>query len=57
MDWKNLPEVNRKSSIAKEKAWKNFLSRFPKADKSRIVAEAHFDDKLNANRRGVFQRK
>jgi len=49
------PEVKRKSSIAKEKAWKNFLNRFPKADKSRFVAEAHFDDKLNATAEVFFK--
>ena len=48
MDWKNLPEEKRRAAAAKGKAWKDFLNRFPKADKSKFVAEPHFDDKLNA---------
>jgi len=55
MVWKNSPEVKRKAVIAEEKAWKNFLNRFPKADKSRFVQEPHFNNKLNATAEVFFK--
>jgi len=53
--WWEAPEVAQKAVIAKAKAWTNFLNRFPKADKSRFVAEPHFDDKLNATAEVFFK--
>ena len=44
MEWWNSPEVKSRAAAAKEMAWKTFLNRFPKADKSRFVAETHFND-------------
>jgi len=55
LDWQNSPQVKRKSSVAKEKAWKTFLNRCPKAEKSRFVAETHVDDKLNATAEVFFK--
>ena len=55
MDWWNSSEVKRKLSAVKEKAWKDFLNHFPKADKSKFVAEAHFDDKHNATAEVFFK--
>jgi len=54
-NWWEAPEVGRKAAIAKQKAWTNFLNRFPKADKSRFVSEPHFDDKLNATAEVFFK--
>jgi hypothetical protein len=34
---------------------KGMLNRFPKVDKSRFVAETHFDDKLNATAEVFFK--
>jgi len=53
--WWEALGVKQKADIAKQKAWINFLNRFPKADKSRFVSEPHFEDKLNATAEVFFK--
>jgi len=53
--WWEALGVKQKAAIAKQKAWTNFLNRFPKADKSRFVSEPHFDEKLNGTTEVFFK--
>jgi len=52
--WKN-PELVIEEAVAKEKAWKNFLNNFPKADKSRFVSQENIDEKNHATAEVFFK--
>jgi len=52
--WKN-PELVIEVAVAKEKAWKKFLSHFPKADKSRFVSQESIDEKKKATAEVFFK--
>ena len=41
--WLETPEAKKASEGAKSKAWKNFLAKFPNADKSKFEAQVYFE--------------
>ena len=41
--WAKTPEAKKASEAAKSKAWKNFLAKFPNADKSEFEAQVYFE--------------
>jgi len=45
----------KKAEAAKKKAWTNFLTRFPKANKSRFVSQGSVDEKNNATAEVFFK--
>ena len=45
---KSSPEAKKISNQAKEKAWRNFKSKFPNAVLSKFVARVDFTDKTHA---------
>jgi len=52
--WKN-PVLVMEAAVAKEKAWKNFLNHFPKADKSRFISQESIDEKNHATPEVFFK--
>ena len=54
--WKN-PVLVMEAAVAKEKAWKNFLNHFPKAEKSRFILQERIDEKNHATAEVFFKAK
>jgi len=52
--WKN-PALVMEAAVDKEKAWKNFLNHFPKADKSRFISQESIDEKNHATAEVFFK--
>ena len=52
--WKN-PVLVMEAAVAKEKAWKNFLNHFPKAEKSRFILQERIDEKNHATAEVFFK--
>ena len=42
--WAKTPEAKKAMEAAKSKAWKNFLAKFPNADKSKFEVQVYFKD-------------
>ena len=54
--WAKTPEAKKAVEAAKSKAWKNFLAKFPNADKSKFEAQVYFEKDHTAKAEIYFKR-
>ena len=54
--WAKTPEAKKAIEAAKSKAWKNFLAKFPNADKSKFEAQVYFE-KDHAGKGEIYFKK
>ena len=43
LKWIQTPEADKIAKVAEQKAWKTFLAKFPKADKSKFQPQTDFN--------------
>ena len=52
--WAKTPEAKKDMEAEKRKAWKNFLAKFPNADKSKFEAQVYFENEKDHTGKAKF---
>ena len=55
LKWIQTPQADSIAKVTEQKAWKTFLAKYPKADKSKFEPQTYFAKDHTANLENLFQ--